>query len=249
MAGPDIWRSCHGPRHVRARSFEAWRVVEGQHVISTRKLVDTLEEQEILESLIERAKPSAALFARLHYLLFTPFRYPPLRHGSRFAVRTERSLWYGARDRRAALAERAYYRLLFLEGTSAALAPLTTEETAFRASIRAARFVDLGAGPFRAHESRISSRTSYAHAQPLGAAMRAAGVQAFAYVSARDKERGTNCALFEPVFAKSDPLESQTWICTAAPEAVDFRSRFLGRSHVFPREDFTVAGVLPAPGV
>ena len=38
---------------IRRLGGKAWRVVEAQHVVSTRKLVDSAEEQEILESLID----------------------------------------------------------------------------------------------------------------------------------------------------------------------------------------------------
>src|SRR5207245_1032206 len=101
--------------------------VEAQHQVSTRKLVDTLEEQALLEELIDRAKPPDSTRGRLHYLLSTPFRYPPLRHGSRFATRQERSLWYGSETRRTAFAEVAYYRLVFLEGTRADLGAVSTQ--------------------------------------------------------------------------------------------------------------------------
>ena len=71
-------------------SGPTWRVVEAQHVVSTGKLVDAPEEQAALEMLIDSSKPpipAAEEFAGLHYLLSTPFRYPPLRHGSRFSTR------------------------------------------------------------------------------------------------------------------------------------------------------------------
>src|SRR5207253_10794125 len=62
------------------------RVVEAQFRNSTRKLVDSDDEQRALEELLDaKAKLSVpAGFEGLHYLLYTPFRHPPLRHGSRF---------------------------------------------------------------------------------------------------------------------------------------------------------------------
>ena len=36
---------------------EAWRVVEHQYTFSTRKVVDTQEEQFVLEDLLEESKP------------------------------------------------------------------------------------------------------------------------------------------------------------------------------------------------
>ena len=38
-----MWASCGGKAHLRRLSGRAWRAVEGQHVLSTRKLVDSRE--------------------------------------------------------------------------------------------------------------------------------------------------------------------------------------------------------------
>ena len=63
-----------------------WRMVEAQHRVSTLKVVDTLDEQALLEDLIEETKPQIPLECRhLHYLLATPFRYGSIYpYGSRF---------------------------------------------------------------------------------------------------------------------------------------------------------------------
>ena len=117
----SIWTRCGAKANLRRLTAKAWRVVEAQHVVSTRKLVDSHDEQELLEELIEPSKPrlpDMQGFHGLHYLLSTPFRYPPLPHGSRFATRTERAVWYGSSRVRTAFAETAYYRLLFLDGTT-----------------------------------------------------------------------------------------------------------------------------------
>lgn len=229
------------------RGLTAWRVIEAQHHVSTRKLVDSLEDQALLEALIEDVKPPApSVDRRGHFLLWTPFRYPPLRHGSRFGRRDQRGIWYGACDRTSALAERAYYKLLFLEGCPA-LAPLLTHETAFQASFRAARFVDLTAPPFAADEERISSPTSYAVSQPLGATMRAAGIEAFVFVSARARPRGLNVGLFEPVFT-GEPFGLESWTCLTTVDAVELTHLIAG-ALVFPRSHFVRRGRLPAPGL
>ena len=83
----DIWMRCEGPSRLSALLLTAWRVVEAQHKVSTRRLVDTLDEQRLLEQIVDEVKPPIPAgpgFAGLHYLLSTPFRHPPLRHGSRF---------------------------------------------------------------------------------------------------------------------------------------------------------------------
>src|SRR3989442_14754439 len=78
----SIWTRCEGRSRLRRLRGEAWRVVEDQYLFSTRKLVGSDAEQRVLEELLEAAKPAAAARG-LHYLLSTPFRYPPLTRGSR----------------------------------------------------------------------------------------------------------------------------------------------------------------------
>ena len=77
----NIWTQCAGGSKVARLRLSPWRVVEAQHQVSTRKLVDSIDEQAILEQLIETSKPVDATAGRRHVLLATPFRYPPLRHG------------------------------------------------------------------------------------------------------------------------------------------------------------------------
>src|SRR6185503_9702514 len=59
----------------RRMSGVCWRAVEAQHRVSTMKLVDTLAEQSLLETLVESTKPPLPPDCRhLHYLLATPCR-------------------------------------------------------------------------------------------------------------------------------------------------------------------------------
>src|SRR4051812_34513318 len=222
----SIWTRCAGDSEVRELRVTPWRVVESQHLLSTRKLVDTAEEQMVLEDLIEGSKPPARAPRRLHYLLATPFRYPPLRHGSRFGTRFEQGIWYGSESLRTAFAEVAYYRLVFLEDTSADLGTVTTAHTAFSARARTKRGVNLAAGPFVAHRKAIASPVEYGATHALGAAMRAAGVEIARYPSARDKSDGINVAVFTPdVFGAAKPRDLQTWHCMANTGRVELAKR------------------------
>jgi hypothetical protein len=236
----------------RSLDIDAWRVVESQHLVSTRKLVDGADEQAVLEDLLEESKPRPPSDAAkgLHFLLWTPFRYPPLRHGSRFGAPTERSLWYGAEQVRTALAETAYYRLVFLEGTAAELGPLRVELSVFSARLKTDRGADLMAAPFDAHRNTLASKTQYAATQALGRAMREAGAEAFRWPSARDAEGGINVGAFTPrVFGRRRPAPPSTWDAVVNHYEVEVleRSFFHRRRFVFPRGQFLVRGRLPAP--
>ena len=136
-------------------------------------------------------------------------------------VKTERGIWYGSQTLPTCFAEVAYYRLVFLEGTTAKLAPLLVELTAFQAVIRTARGVDLTSGAFRAHRGRIASPVRYETAQKLGRDMRADSVEAVRYPSARDRG-GVNVAVFLPrAFARRVPEHLETWLCVATKERVE----------------------------
>jgi RES domain len=261
----SIWTRCAGASRLAPLRLSPWRVVEAQHLVSTRKLVDSIEEQIVLEQLIEVSKPvgprarggegarvPAATGPDRHVLLTTPFRYPPLRHGSRFAGRFEPSLWYGSEDQRTVFAEAAYYRLVFLDGTRADLGTVATWHTAFTVQARTARGIDLTAQPFERHRAAISSPADYTTSQMLGSAMREAGVELFRYRSARDAAGGVNVGIFGPaVFGEARPRHFETWHATSTRDRVEFVRRDWRQDQRFTcsRSQFLVDGALPSPAV
>lgn len=252
MSSP-IWTQCGGRRNRVPYEGSAWRVVEAQHRISTRRLVDSDEEQALLEELSEGTKPPVPPDCRgLHYLLFTPFRHPPLHRGSRFGTRAERSLFYASRKLETALAEVAYYRLLFLEGTRAAIVPVVVDLSAFQVRLGTEAAVDLTRPPFDAWEAEISSPVSYRRSQALGREMREDGVELAIFRSARDPKKGDNLAVFRPsCFQQKRPTVPETWLSVTTREGVEFSRRdyFERRSHRFSREVFVVDGGLPSPAL
>jgi hypothetical protein len=253
-----IWTRCGGLSNVRALFTPAWRVVEDQFQNSTLKLVETVQEQAILEHIIdESAKPAAPKdpeFQGLHFLLSTPFRYLPFPSGSRFATARERNLWYGAQQIGTALAEKAYYRFVFLLGTTADLGSVEQAWSAFSVSIATGHGVDLTAAPFVSFASRISSPISYAEAQVLGREMRSAGVLVVMFTSARDKEKGTNIGLFRPAFTSPFVPESAHvgWMSRSNRDTVQvFRknhARPADTVRQYARQSFEIDGTFPIPG-
>ncbi len=247
----ECWTACVARAPRVALADEVYRLVESQEQVATNALVATLAEQALLEELIETSKPplAPATVAGLHYLLSTPFRYPPLPWGSRFGSRFEPSLFYGARSPVTALAESAYYRFVFWTGMAEAPpAPLDTRHTLFDAAIATADGLRLQAAPFDEHRDVLTDRRSYAAPQALGSVMRAAGIVAFEYLSARDPDGGTNVALFTPAaFATTRPSSLDEWLCETTASRVSFYSRHGGGIREFPLDTFLVDGRLPAP--
>lgn len=248
----DLWAACRDALVMQPLAGEVLRMVESQEQIATNALVDSLEEQALLESLLDANKPPPpAGSTHLHYLLSTPFRYPPLRHGSRFGPRHAPSLFYGARDHRAALAETAYYRCVFWSGMAAAppSGRLTTGHTLFAARLGAARGLSLQTPPFTAYRDVLTSPTDYGPTQQLGEHMREAGIDAFEYRSARDPAHGLNLALFHPrAFAAPSPVWQEAWMCELRADSVIFYHPAHGTQH-YPRTTFLVDGVLPTPAL
>lgn len=220
----NLWTACDGKRHFRGLEFEPWRVVEAQHILSSRDLVDSLVEHDILEALLEESKPSVN--QSKDYLVFTPFRYPPLKYGSRFGAVFEPSLWYGSIDLETAFAEVAWYQLQFQNSTAADLGYVESMLTAFNTLLKTRVGVDLTQPPFDQYVDEISSRDSYEYSQSLGTSMRNAGVQAFVFYSARSNEQSRNIAAYTPdVFHRKNNqyvFNQQTWACMANRQLVEF---------------------------
>jgi len=82
--------------------------------------------------------------------------------------------------------------------------------------------------------------------------MRADGVELVRYPSARDAAGRPNVALFTPLaLGRRTPRTPETWRCVATRERVEMQKLdwFDRRRLSFPRRQFEVGGVLPAPAV
>lgn len=229
------------------------RLVEGQQFISTRKLADSDEEQAELEKIIDHSKPSGPTkntAGILHYLLSTPFRYPPLESGCRFHKRNEQSIFYGSEELKVAMAEVAYCRFLFMYNSETDLKPLPVPYTSFMVSVKSDRSVFLNKKPFCQYADKISDPLSYNYSQTLGLKMRNFGVELFTYFSCRVKN-GVNVGLFSPeAFAENKPVMAQEkhWSVYISNKLVEFHSSNITGDkevHIFDIKDFFVENKFP----
>ena len=199
-----------------------WRAVEAQHRVATSRLVDTLQEQALLEQLLDDAKPVAPSSPR-HYLLTTPFRYPPPHPGgSRFRSATDPGVFYGADERRTACAELGFWRWRFLLDSPALprLEPLP--QTLFQAPVDALA-VDLTVPPLARDAALWRSPTNYAHCQQFAPLAREAGAGLIRYASVRDPEQGMCGAVLGPREFTSGPLVEQSWLLGVTRERVQWQ--------------------------
>lgn len=228
------------------------RLVESQEQVATNQLVRSLAHQAVLEEMLDATKPPPRRGSEhLHYLLATPFRYPPLPHGSRFGTRTEPSLFYGSMSHATVLAEAAYYRFIFWHGM--AIAPAgryVTQHTLFGAAYQTQRGLKLQVPPFASQRDALTDPNDYRQTQQLGSALRADGIEAFEFESARDPDHGINVALFSPAaLAQAAPTFLEAWLCETSGTEVRFYAHHGAGIYDFPVGLFQVAGKLPQPAV
>ena len=246
-----IWQACHGEQHITELSGQLYRLVESQQQVATLSLVDTLAEQALLEQLLENTKPAVpAAAADLHYLLRTPFRYPPLKWGSRFGSVHEHGIFYAGSTAEVCLAESAYYRLLFWHSIDAAApkASLRTEHTLLSASYHSDKGVCLQQPPFNAYQAVLTDKSSYQQTQPVGSAMRRAGVEVFQYCSARHPQQQLCIGVFTAAaFTNKQPDSTSQWLCELSAEHVVFKQAGDSALYQFSAELFKVNGKLPRP--
>ncbi len=216
-----------------------WRAVEAQHRASTSKLVGTLEEQGRLEELLEAIKPPyPPELIRYHYLLFTPFRYAPYDHASRFRRRNQKEgVYYAAETVETAMAECAFYRLLFfLESPDTPIPDNPAEFKAFSVEYRTDKGLDLTMEPLARDERDWTDKEGYMTCQDLADEARTAGCDVIRYISVRCPDRGRNVALLTPLaFAASKPGEQQTWHLIIKADQVGARCEFPPQTLVFSR--------------
>lgn len=180
------------------------------------KLVDHLVEQDVLENLIEQTKPAyPPECGGLHYLLKTPFRYGAVYpRGSRFRrAGLTPGVYYASEEPRTAVAEMAFYRLLFFADSPQTPWPLNPSEyTGFSAALESRRILDLAAPPLDREKELWRRPIDYGPCQAFADVAREAEAEIIRYASARDAMGGANVAVLTcAAFAKPEPLEAQTW--------------------------------------
>lgn len=248
-----IWQICQGEDQIKSIEAIIWRLVESQQKAATRKLVDSLGEQIILEEMIEETKPILPdHYFDLHPLLYTPFRYPPLPYGSRFGHQFEPAIWYGSLELTTAMAEKAFYQFHFLRGSKAEFGLISVPLTAFSVNIKTRSGIDLSKGLFAKYTNAISSPISYDVSQALGSDMRDANIQAFLYQSARDLNKNVNAGIFSlSAFSHRTPNKNsmQSWLCTVDNNVIEFSrtSAIDAAVYCFLQRDFMIDGKLPYP--
>lgn len=227
-----------------------WRVVETQEKAATRDITATAEEQSRLEQLLDEVKPAVPEdCVGLSYLLMTPFRYPPLRYGSRFGSSFERGIFYGSTELHTACAESAVYFWLFQRGpvTLGALETIRDHRTALSVRLSSDKVLKLENIDFGEQATELSNPASWRFTQELGKASRAIDTEFMTYPSARIE--GLNIAVLSPKsFASPKPCEQQLWHVRLNRDSCWF-GKPDGESFEFYRKDFETNGQIAHPSL
>jgi hypothetical protein len=223
----------------------AWRAVEAQHRVSTMKLVDSLGEQTALERLLEETKPPVPPdCARLHYLLFSPFRYA---RGNPHASRFRRAyafdgVFYASASPETAISEIVFYRFLFYaESPHTPLPGNAAEYTVFAVQLRADPGLDLTRPPMSAHLSVWTKPDDYTPCQALADDARKQSVEAICYPSVRDLQHRLNYAVLTPhAFVQSAPISQQSWRILLRGESALAKCEAPDTGMTFRKRDFDI---------
>lgn len=227
------------------------RLVQVQGIDTLGPLVDDLSQLGRLEALIDSSKPplpQAPPTQPRHPLLATPFRYPPLRHGSRFGSREYRGIFYASRTRAGALVEAAYYGFVFWAGMEKPLTrPIRRKQALFSVLIETShglRLHELGDGDFQA---MLRHPSDYGPTQQIGSQLRMRGIEVFEYHSARTRNPEVQMGVLSETVFRSTPFDQVEITAEISGSRVSFLCHDDGQLHPFQLEPYLVDGRLPDP--
>lgn len=228
-----MWKDIDLKEHAKPKKLDGYRIVENQEYNSTYSLVDDRAEHELLEEMIEEGKPPKPIDCSVDdYLLFTPFRYPPLKDATRFGKVTERSPFYGSERLDAAFAEKAYRIEKFDSDTEASFPNRNLSFTSFKFAANANTCLNVLQVPFDKYKDLIHDPISCDSSQALGTEMRQCEIQACLFESVRCSDT-RNIAIFDPSIFTKKSHDKKQWSCLIGDTEITF---ILGREETFTFE-------------
>lgn len=191
-----------------------WRIIEAQSRSSTLRIVDTFAEHDVLEAMLEAAKPQVPPeCGHLDYQFWSPFRYGCYPHDSRFRRQGRTpGVWYGSEAPLTAMCEMIWGMLRFFHASKGTPLPRrAVEYTAVQAQIETPFSLDLTAKDW-AMRGNWMAASDYSTCLELAEAFRAIGGEAIRYASVRHPDHAANVAVLTcRAFAKPRPVALQTW--------------------------------------
>jgi hypothetical protein len=210
-----IWTAPSLAREALPFAAPCWRLAKPPSGLGILKLVDTVEEQAVLQRSVQDAALLPPACRHLDNALSASFsRRPAYPAPSRFRrAGFSPGVFYAAERVATAVAETAFYYLLGFVASPAT--PWPREPAvfqAFSAAVATGRAVDLTAPPLNADAPAWTHPTEYGPCQDFADQCRAADVAVIRYRSVRDPGHGDNVAVLDCAgFAKPAPMDRQNW--------------------------------------
>ena len=190
---------------------------------STAKVTDTIEEIELLETLVRESRTDIPTgeYANYNPLLIRPFFTPPFPGGSRFGSETDFGVFYCAESIETVAAERGYYvqkfrndadALTLLQGAPHSLISVQVET----------QIVDVRIPPFKKRPDIFLEKIDYSGTQKFAGVVRLTEVSGIIYTSVRNPTKSSCLALLTPAaFKKKAPASlDESWIAIASENSV-----------------------------
>ena len=200
-----------------------YRFIAKEASNSTAKVTDTIEEIELLETLVRDSRTDMpnSEFANYHPLLIRPFFTPPFPGGSRFGSETDFGVFYCAETIETSAAERGYYLQKFRSDSDA----LTYMQGAPHSLITVhvhAQIVDVRIPPFKKCQDIFLEKIDYSGTQKFASLVRLTQVSGIIYTSVRNPIKSSCLAILSPrAFKRKVPISfDESWIAIASENRV-----------------------------
>lgn len=200
-----------------------WRACEGQQKSHVAPLVDSVDELELLENILESSKPPLKAGCPDHYLLDTPFRYMErTAGGSRFVREGADGAMYAAEHPETSLRESSHWLYHHFIRRSEGLRDksLSWKRLLFSFEVDG-EAIDLSAPPYDQDGDAWMHPADYARCQRMGSEARQAGIPMIRYRSVRD-----------PAHRHAVVLLSGRCICGKKPSSAQDFTVFVGGGEV-----------------
>lgn len=230
---------------------ELYRFAEDQERSVTRPLVDSIEEHDVLEEILDGTKPPyPANTEDYHYLLKTPFRYPPLPYGSRFGRKHERGILYASETYAALQMEVAFYRFSFYYDMEHPPKYLKTQHMLFAFDYHAETGLNLAGINDNEIQHSLRHSSDYSLTQTIGSWARENEVHALRYWSARTSTHEPNVAILDPIAIAGQPRPTFNFTVYVSKELVSLTTGLNMQSDFdrdIPLDTLLINGQLPRP--
>ena len=211
---PVIWTPTELESKGSQLASEVWRCISPDSIRPLVKLVDTPEEVDLLQELLEiSASPSPAQFAGYNPVISGPFkRRPGTLPESRFRGIGDAGVFHSAFDMRTALCEYSWHQAKYRSHSEGLASVKAIPMQIFSVNVKLS-VVDLGDSYFSSSRSSLLAKSNYAESQRFARILRKSKVQGARHVSVRNIEGGECLAIFDilGIASKEPSFHDENW--------------------------------------